>query len=428
MLKKTKKPKKPTKGKLTKKPKVDDNKEKILIIAVDRDDDVGDKLSVSGPIIGVKNNLKVATNFAIVDPEDSDANCMFAAIKKYKELEKDTDVEIVTLTGHSKENLFFADKNIALQLRKVLEKYPATAAIFLSDGAEDSQVMPIIQNYVPIISIETVIVRQAKGLESTFYTIKKALKDPFFAKTIYGIPAIILLLLVFTKQYALQIIALLAGLYFLVKGFNLELKISDLFRSISKRFNIHRISLSFYLAFLFFLIFAIIKGVNLFVLNAEFDMVFRIVSILRAILLYIVIAFLAMVIGAIIDLFYFKKAYLLGRHIFSLFAIFIFAVLIDFALQLIISEISFVLFITTVILATILLVLLSRFTSLFNVSSKVTELLISVPVFSKYGLFLGEVIGIDDDKQIIRYKDKTTHNIKTISRKNFNLSNGRIII
>lgn len=402
--------------------------EKTLIIVVDRDNDIGDKLSVSGPIIGLKNNLKVATNFAIEDPEDSDGNSIFAAIKIYKTLEKDTDVEIVTLTGHSKDNLFFADKNIAIQLKQTLDIFPATAAIFVSDGAEDDQVIPLIQNYVPIISKKTVIVRQAKGLESTFYTIKKALSDPFFARIAYGVPAIILLLYVFFKQYALQIIALLLGLYFLVKGFNLHKKFNRFFKNFSNKFSIYRISLPFYLAFFFFIIYGIIKGINTFYQNQFFDLLFVIISSIRSVLLQFVIAFILLIIGSIIDLIYFKKLYNLGKNIFALFFVLIFSVIIDFALQFVLQYVNIVFFLIVVVFGAILLVLINRFTMLFDVTSKVTSLLVGLPVYSKYGLFLGEVTGIDEKRKILRYKEKNTNRQKSVSEKNLYIEDGKILI
>ena len=404
------------------------DQEKILVVCVDRDNDIGQKINVTGPIIGFKNNVKVVTNFGIADPEDSDANCIFGGLKVYKKLESNTDVEIVTLTGHSKENILFSDKNIANQLKQVLSVYPATGVVFVSDGAEDDQVIPLIQNFVPIISKETVIVRQSKSLESTFYTIKRALKDPFFARVVYGVPAIALLLFVFFRAYALQIVAFLLGMYFLIKGFNLDKKAISFFKNVTNKFSIYRISLPFYLAFIFFLIFAIIKGLNLYYQNQYFDYLFIIVSSIRSVLLQIVIAFVLLVIGSIIDLFYLKKMFNLGKNIFALFFIIIFSIIVDFALQFIIQDINISFFLLVVIFGSILLVLVSRFTVLFDVNFKVSPLLVGLSVYSKYGLFLGEVTGVDDKRKVLRYKEKNTEKVKTISEKNFVLENGTILI
>jgi len=252
---------------------VKEMQEKILILSVDRDNDIGKLLGVSGPIVGYEDNLKLASDLLLADPEESDANAIFAALKKYNELKSKYVVEVATLTGHSKENLFYADKNIIAQFQNVLNDYSASGIIFISDGAEDDQVIPIIQNFVPLISKEIVIVKQSKNIENTFYFVKKAIKDPVFARIIFGIPAIILLLLFFIgTKYTIQILTLVFGLFFLIKGFNLEPKIDYVFRSILSKFYITKISFPFNLAGLFFLAFSIYTGINLYVANISFDL------------------------------------------------------------------------------------------------------------------------------------------------------------
>ncbi len=403
--------------------------EKILILTVDRDDDVGNLLGVSGPIIGYENNLKLATDLILTDPEESDANAIFGALKKYNDLKKKYVVEVATLTGHSKENLFFADKNIIDQLQTVLKEYSASGVIFISDGAEDDQVIPIIQNFVPIISKDMVIVKQSKHIESIFYVVKKALKDPVFSRIILGVPAIILLLLFFIgTKYTIQILTLVFGVFFLIKGFNLEPKIEFALKNIISKFSITKISFPFNLAGLFFLIFAIYTGINLYIANISFSLLFRLVYVFRAILLYFVLSVMAFIFGEIIDLFYFKKLYLLGKFLFSLIAVIILSAIVDLSLQLIITEISFEGFIVSIIFSTVLLYLIHIITKAFDVTANVTELFIGLPVISKYGLFLGEVTDIDEKKQMIKYLPRNTKNQKIVSKGHFIYNNGRIVI
>ena len=403
-------------------------REKILILSIDRDNDIGQKVGQSGPIIGIVNNKRLASNLATADPEESDANCIFGAIKKYNELKEEYDVEIATLTGHSKENLFYADKNITMQLKQVLDIYPATGVVLVTDGAEDDQVIPLIQNFVPIISKETIIVRQSKSIENTFYIVKKAFQDPFFARIVYGIPAIILLLFVFVKQYAFKIIALLAGFYFLVKGFDLDVKFNKVIKNISYKFSIKRISILFYLLFIGLLLFTIIFGVNLFLANINFNLLDRFVYVIRAILLYILLAVISLVVGSIIDLFYLKKMYLFSKNIFFLFLAFILTALIDLTLQWLIEDITSSFLFLSIFIGIVILILFYRFTMLFNINKMVTPLLIGLPVQSRYGLWVGEVVGVDEKKELIKYVDKTTKHIKGISKKGFVLEDGKIVI
>jgi putative membrane protein len=85
--------------------------EKILVVCVDRDDDLGRKARVVGPVIGRKENLKAATKLALKDPGDTDVNCVFAAVRKFDEVAKKHQAELVTLTGHGKFG-FESDKKI----------------------------------------------------------------------------------------------------------------------------------------------------------------------------------------------------------------------------------------------------------------------------------------------------------------------------
>jgi len=405
-----------------------EDQERILILNVDRDNDIGKLLKVSGPILGFENNLKLASDLLLLDPEESDANAIFGALKKYNDLKKDYNVQIATLTGHSKENLFFADKNIAIQLKQVFAEFPASGIVFVSDGAEDDQVIPIVQNFAPIISKETIIVRQEKNIENTFYFIKKAIKDPAFSRIIFGIPAIILLLFFFFGYFAFQILALVLGLYFLIKGFNLEPKIYRFFENILNKLSLTRLSFPFYLAGLFLLFFTIFSGINLYLSNPEFVFWSRLIYVIRAVLLYLVLSFVAFVVGDLIDIFYVKEAYKLGKSIFLLISIFVFSAIFDLALQLIIGQLEFNVFIISVVVSTIFLFLLNRITSIFDITTDITDLLIGLPVVSRYGVWIGQVVSVDSEKNVISYATRNGKVIKVISKKHFVINNGRVII
>lgn len=428
MAKETRKKAKPDEVAMAVEPKVQPAQEHILILTVDRDNDIGKKIGVSGPIVGYENNLKVATDLLLKDPEESDANAIFAVLKKYSELKKDYVVEVATITGHSKENLFFADKSIALQLKQVLEDFPASAFVLITDGAEDEQVIPIVQNFGPIISKEVVIVRQSQTIESTYYTIKKAIKDPAFSRIIFGIPAIILLLFFFFKAYAFQIIALVLGVVFLVKGFHLESKIAKLVNSVLSKFSITKISFPFYVASVFFLIYAGITEVNLFLANDSFVLWQRIIYVLRAILLYLVFCIVSYIVGNIIDLFYSRALYKLGRAIFGIISTFVFLGLLDLAMQFVLGEASMRMLITVIFISFIFLFVLYKITNVFDITKDITELLVGLPVVSKYGVWIGEVIAVDKTKQTISFKNRSGKVITVLSKKHFFIQNGQVII
>ena len=59
---------------------------KLLVICVDRDNDVGDKAGIATPVIGRDACIEAAQRLALEDPEDADSNSIFAAIKTYEDL------------------------------------------------------------------------------------------------------------------------------------------------------------------------------------------------------------------------------------------------------------------------------------------------------------------------------------------------------
>ena len=73
---------------------------KLVVICVDRDDDVGEKTGISTPVIGRDACIEAAQRLALEDPEDADSNSIFAAIKTYEDLiSKGYQVEVATITG-----------------------------------------------------------------------------------------------------------------------------------------------------------------------------------------------------------------------------------------------------------------------------------------------------------------------------------------
>jgi len=51
-----------------------EKEERLLILCVDRDDDIGLKTEEKTPILGRKENLNAAISLALKDPEEPDAN------------------------------------------------------------------------------------------------------------------------------------------------------------------------------------------------------------------------------------------------------------------------------------------------------------------------------------------------------------------
>jgi hypothetical protein len=64
----------------------------------------------------------------------------------------------------------------------------------------------------------------------------------------------------------------------------------------------------------------------------------------------------------------------------------------------------------------------------FDITKDITELLVGLPVISKYGVWLGEVISVDNVKKTISYKSRNGRLITVISRKHFFIQDGQVII
>ena len=126
---------------------------KLLVICVDRDNDVGEKAGITTPVIGRDACIEAAQRLALEDPEDADSNSIFAAIKTYEDLiSKGYQAEVITVAGVKSRGVQ-ADEKILVEIKKVLEKFSANGAVIVSDGEDDESVVPVIQNVLPVVSI-----------------------------------------------------------------------------------------------------------------------------------------------------------------------------------------------------------------------------------------------------------------------------------
>jgi putative membrane protein len=200
---------------------------RTLVLSVDRDDDIGWKAKVESPAIGRAACLKAANTLALADPEDSDVNAIFSAIKIYDELtEKGEETAIAVIAGNHF-HMIEGDRRIATSLEQVIKETQATNCILVTDGAEDEYVIPIIQSKIPVSSIRRVIVNQMPNLEGTYYILKKFFDDPKISRMIF-IP-LGLAMLLYAIAYLLDapgiatiIVIGVIGSYMLYKGFGFD--------------------------------------------------------------------------------------------------------------------------------------------------------------------------------------------------------------
>ena len=242
-------------------------KKKTIVLCVDRDDDYGKKAGVKSPIVGEKANLAAAQALALKDPTESDINAVYAAVHAYRKLKKDGEnVEVVTVCGH-RDRDYKADKVIVAQLEKILKKGDVKGVVVISDGADDEQVLPLIQSHTKVLGVQTIIVKQAKELEKSYYVIKEVLRDPHFARLIFGLPGIALALygavhLLGIQQISLNVFLALIGLYLILKGFGIEDSLMGAFATFRKTTSIERASFPLYVGSALLFLLSLWAGVD----------------------------------------------------------------------------------------------------------------------------------------------------------------------
>jgi len=216
---------------------MEETREKILILCIDSDNDIGIKAEVNTPVIGRDANIEAATKLALTDPEEADANAMFAAVKIMNTLsgeEANNEYDVATISGSEAGGLE-ADRRIARELQEVLERFPANGVILVSDGYSDESIIPIIQSRVPIVSLRHVVVKHSERLEETWAVLlrygKMMVNNPRYSRFGLGVPGILLIafgvLIYFNQLQIAAIISLLVlGGALCVKGFGLDEKIT----------------------------------------------------------------------------------------------------------------------------------------------------------------------------------------------------------
>lgn len=167
---------------------------RTLVLCVDRDNDLGVKAGVTGPIIGREENLKAAMALGVVDPEDVDTNTILSSIQLCDDLlRQGSDAEIATIIGDIHVGVQ-SDLILAAQLEAVLARVKPDRAILVSDGTEDEAVYPMISSRVKVDSVRRVFVKQAESIESLYYVFVKALQDAKLRRK-FLVPAALVLLI-----------------------------------------------------------------------------------------------------------------------------------------------------------------------------------------------------------------------------------------
>jgi len=204
---------------------------KLLVICIDRDDDLGRKTGISTPVVGRNACIEAAQRLALEDPEDADSNSIFFAVKTYEDLvSKGYEAQVITVTGVENRGVQ-ADEKVASEIKLVLKKFSANGAVIVSDGEDDEMVIPVIQNVIPVISVQRVVMQVSRTIEHSYAVFGKFLKlvmyNPKYSKFFLGVPGILLLIggIGAVTGYNAEIFAVLVtilGGAFLIRAFDID--------------------------------------------------------------------------------------------------------------------------------------------------------------------------------------------------------------
>jgi putative membrane protein len=212
---------------------------RILVLCIDRDDDIGSKGGVKTPIIGKESCIDAGIRLAIEDPEDADANAIFGAIKMHQDLlAKGYDTEVAVVAGKINRGIE-ADEKIGFEIQTVLDNYAADGAVLVSDGEDDETIIPVIRTILPIISVQRVIIRHSRSVEYSYAILGRYIKmlvyDPRYSKFFLGVPGALLLVsgiatIFGLTREAVALVLSMLGIAFIIRAFDLDKAISSLGR------------------------------------------------------------------------------------------------------------------------------------------------------------------------------------------------------
>jgi len=221
---------------------MDMEQKRVLVLCVDRDGDLGAKAEIRTPLIGREKNLNAAVSLALKDPEEPDANAMFEAIRIYDRLKGENKpeevVEIATLAG-SELGGVGADRKIVAEFGELLEAFPATEVVLVTDGYSDEMVLPLVQSRVPVSSVRRVVVKHSERIEETAALFSRYLKtimeNPRYSRVVVGVPGLLILILGVLSIFDLvhlyvTVFGIILSLILLVKGFGIDRSAKGLYK------------------------------------------------------------------------------------------------------------------------------------------------------------------------------------------------------
>ena len=203
-----------------------------LVLCVDRANDIGRKTGITTPVAGWEAVRSLVTEVGLADPEDSSVNCILEALRVARSLRDEQEDTVVAVVSGAGDSIVGADRSVAAQLDTLVDEYAPDSAVVVIDSAQDERLLPVVESRLPVDSVDRVVVRQARDIESTYYLLKQFLADEELRTTVLvplgvGLLLLPLLLIQFSPQIALAGLASLLGAVLLYKGLAIDELLSD---------------------------------------------------------------------------------------------------------------------------------------------------------------------------------------------------------
>ena len=198
---------------------------------MDRDGDLEQKTRVRTPLFGRDAVLSAAATLSLADPEEADANALFAAAAEYDRLRsQEVECDVGAVCG-LEESGYRADRKIRSEVESLLARKQYSGIVLISDGAEDELIIPILQTLKPIVSVKRIVVKHSRSVEENYMLLARYLRmlvfEPRYSKWAIGVPGIILLFvgiltLAGAAYLATLSILIIVGAALLIRGFNID--------------------------------------------------------------------------------------------------------------------------------------------------------------------------------------------------------------
>lgn len=193
---------------------------------LDRSGDIAGVTGVSPPIIGREAVRSLVLDVGLADPEDSGVNCLLETLRVARDLDDSDEETVVALLAGGGDTVS-AGRSIGAQIDELRANHGVDSAVVVTDSANAQQLVPVIESRLPVDSIDRVIVRQARDIESTYYLLKQFLADEDLRRATLVPLGIALLAFPVLMTYvspgaALASITAVFGLFVLYKGLGID--------------------------------------------------------------------------------------------------------------------------------------------------------------------------------------------------------------